>query len=269
MEQKNKFVEMNLDELENKSFYVIREAAAQFKNVGILWSMGKDATVMLWMIRKAFLGKVPFKVIHVDTGHKFPEMYETRDKYAKEWNLNLDIEKAEYVADPEKHRERCGEIKANAVKEAVSKHKFDAIFVGIRRDEHVLRTKERYYSPRDKNFQWDYQNQPAEMWGILNNILEEGEHMRIHPLLDWNELDIWRYIKKESIPVNSLYFSKSGNRYRSLGCVPCTKPVPSNASNVDEIIDELKTTEFSERSGRLSAREQTYIMQKLRALGYF
>ncbi len=263
------FVEANLEELENKSLYVIREAAAQFKNIGILWSMGKDATTMLWMIRKAFLGKIPFTVLHVDTGHKFKEMYAMRDRYAKEWGLKLVVEQAEFVEDPDKHRERCGEIKANALRAAIQKHKFDAIFVGIRRDEHVLRTKERFFSPRDKEFKWDYKEQPLGMWGLLNDTLEEGEHMRIHPLLDWNELDLWRYIKKENIPINELYLSKGGYRYRSLGCVPCTRPVPSEAKDVDEIIAELRTTEFSERSGRLSAREQTEVMQKLRALGYF
>jgi sulfate adenylyltransferase subunit 2 len=263
------FVEGDLNELENKSLYIIREAAAQFKNIGILWSMGKDATVMLWLIRKAFLGKVPFKVVHVDTGHKFPAMYAMRDKYKEEWNLNLDVEKSRFVEDPDEHREQCGEIKATALKKAIQKHNFDAIFVGIRRDEHVLRTKERFFSPRDKEFKWDHTEQPTEMWGLLNNNLEEGEHMRVHPLLDWNELDLWRYIKRENIPINPLYFSKDGYRYRSLGCMPCTKPIPSTANNVDEMIEELKTTEYSERSGRLSNREKTFVMQRLRGLGYF
>ncbi len=267
--QHTNFVESNLDELENKSLYIIREAAAQFKNPGILWSVGKDATVMLWLIRKAFLGKVPFPVIHVDTGHKFPEMYAMRDQYAKTWNLNLKIEQAEFVADPTQHRERCGEIKANALRAAIQKNNFDAIFVGIRRDEHVLRTKERFFSPRDKEFKWDYKDQPTEMWGLLNNTLQDGEHMRVHPILDWNELDVWRYIQKENIPVNPLYYSNNGYRYRSLGCVPCTKPNPSAAATVAAIIEELKTTTTSERSGRLSAREQTFVMQKLRSLGYF
>ena len=267
--EKKNFVKGDLEELERKSLYVIREAAAQFKNPGILWSVGKDATVMLYMIRKAFHKKIPFKIVHLDTGHKFPEMYEMRDKLAKEWGFKVIVEKARYVEDPEQHRAECGEIKAEGVKDIIKKHNFDAIFVGIRRDEHVLRTKERFFSPRDKNFKWDYKEQPTEMWSLLNNTLQDGEHMRVHPLLDWNEYDLWRYIKKENIPVNPLYFSEEGHRHRSLGCVPCTKATPSDAADVDAIIKELQVTDYSERSGRKSKREETHVMQKLRALGYF
>tara|TARA_Y100000310_G_C20670869_1_gene810209 strand:+ start:119 stop:913 length:795 start_codon:yes stop_codon:yes gene_type:complete len=261
--------ERNIEELENKSIYIIREAAAQFKNLGILWSMGKDATVLLYLIRKAFLGKVPFTVVHIDTGHKFPEMYAMRDKYKEDWNLNLIVENARYVKDPDLHREQCGEIKAEAIRATIKKNSFDAIFVGIRKDEHVLRNKERIFSPRDIQFKWNYTSAPLEMWDTFNNALQPGEHMRIHPLLNWSEVDIWKYIEKENIPVNPLYFSKKGERFRSLGCIPCTKSFSSTASNIGEIIEELKVSQSSERGGRLSSREQLEVMQRLRAMGYF
>ena len=145
---------------------------------------------------------------------------------------------------------------------------FRALYLGIRRDEHGIRAKERVFSPRDEDFEWDYKNQPPELWDQYKSKAKEEEHLRVHPLLGWTELDIWRYIKREEIPVVSLYFAKDGKRFRSIGCEPCVNPVDSNADTLDKIIQELKETDVSERSGRAQDKESDYMMQKLRALGY-
>jgi len=259
--------------LEDKSIFIIREAARQFRKMAVLWSVGKDSTTVVWLCRKAFFGKIPFPVIHIDTGFKFKQMYEFRDRLAKKWNLNL------LIAENKKAKEKgmnpkngklecCTALKTQALKEILEKEKFDALILAIRRDEHGIRAKERYFSPRDKKFRWDYKNQPPEMWDLYTSTLDEGQHMRVHPILAWTELDVWEYIKKEKIPVNSLYFAKNGKRYRSLGCAPCTVPIKSNADSIDKIVEELKTTRISERSGRAQDKEKAFMMQKLRRLGY-
>ena len=264
---------MKLEELENKSLHIIREASTQFKNIAALWSCGKDSTTLLWLCRKAFFGKVPFPVIHIDTGYKFPEMYKFRDRIAKEWGLKLLIAKNEEainkgVSPKDGRFECCTQLKTLALKQLLEKYKFNAIFLAIRRDEHGIRAKERYFSPRDKNFRWDYKNQPPEIWDLFKGIFEDGVHVRVHPILDWTEFDVWKFIQKENIPVNPLYFAKNGKRYRSLGCMPCTKPIDSDADTIEKIIEELKTTTIPERSGRDQDKEKAYMMQKLRALGY-
>ena len=262
-------------ELENKSIFIIREAYAQFKNIAVLWSMGKDSTTLLYLIKKAFLGKVPFPVIHIDTGFKFPEMYKFRDKLAKKLKINLVIARnrnavEKGVSPVTKSRFFCcTKLKTEALKTCIEKYKFDALLLAIRRDEHNIRAKERYFSPRDKKFNWDYKRQPPEFWDLYKTSFRKGvHHHRIHPLLHWTELDVWQYIKQEKIPVNPLYFSKKGKRFRSLGCVPCTVAIESNASSIKAIIEEIKCTPFSEREGRVQDKEKEYMMQKLRALGY-
>ncbi|EQD36941.1 sulfate adenylyltransferase subunit 2, partial [mine drainage metagenome] len=162
----------------------------------------------------------------------------------------------------------CGANKTVALKKVMKEYGFDALIVSIRRDEHGIRGKERYISPRTKDFKWKYKNQPAELWNDYSSKLDKGGHIRVHPLLDWNEIDIWNYIKREKVPINSLYFSRDGTRYRSLGCTHCTVPIKSNADNIDKIINELKNTKVEERSGRQQDKETAYIMEKLRALGY-
>ena len=264
----------HLDELESRSIYIIREAYKQFKKVCLLWSIGKDSTALLWLCRKAFYGKIPFPVMHIDTTFKFPEMYAFRDKYAKEFNLNLIVEKNEEALNRGVHYDThdsitvCTELKTNALKQAIKKHKFRALFVGIRRDEHGIRAKERYFSPRNEDFKWDYKNQPPELWDQFKAKAEEKEHIRVHPLLHWTELDIWLYVRREGIPINELYFAKNGKRYRSLGCMPITNPIDSEADTVDKMIEELRTTKTGERSGRAQDKEEANAMQKLRALGY-
>jgi len=262
-----------LEELENQSIYIIREGYSRFKKIALLWSVGKDSTTLLWLARKAFFGKIPFPVIHLDTGYKFKEIYRFRDKYAKKWKLDLIISKNKKALEkgmsPKKGKlVCCTELKTNNLKNLIRKKRFEALYLAIRRDEHGIRAKERFFSPRDINFFWDYKNQPAELWEQYKSRVKEKEHLRIHPLLGWREIDIWEYIKKENIPVVSLYFAKNGKRYRSIGCFPCCQPIDSDADTIDKIIKELKTTRISERAGRAQDKESDYIMEKLRSLGY-
>ena len=264
----------HLSVLENKSIFIIREAYNRFKDIAMLWSVGKDSTTLLWLCRKAFFGHIPFPIIHIDTGYKFPEMYRFRDERAKEWNLNLIIgrneEKLEEGMGPTKGNklECCTELKTNALKQVIKQYHLKAILLGIRRDEHGIRAKERYFSPRDAQFKWDYENQPAELWDQYKSTVYEEEHFRIHPLLHFTELDVWNYVQREDLPVVELYFSKKGKRYRSIGCAPCCTPIESQARTIEEIVEELKATKTSERAGRAQDKEDTYTMQKLRALGY-
>ncbi|MCD6110518.1 MAG: sulfate adenylyltransferase subunit 2 [Thermoplasmata archaeon] len=263
----------HLDELESRSIYIIREAYRQFKDIAALWSIGKDSTTLVWLIRKAFYGKVPFPVVHIDTSYKFKEIYAFREKWAKEWNLKLIVGRNEEAIKAGMGPERgklqcCTALKTDALKMTIDKYGFKALLLGIRRDEHGIRAKERYFSPRNREFQWNYKDQPPELWDQYKTKQEGEEHIRVHPLLHWTELDIWNYIKREGIPVVELYFAKGGRRYRSIGCEPCCSPIPSDADTIDKIVEELKTTKISERSGRAQDKERAYMMQKLRALGY-
>lgn len=262
-----------LDELENKTIYIIREAYSRFKNISLLWSIGKDSTSLLWICRKAFFGKIPFPVIHIDTSFKFKAIYQFRDRYAKEWKLNLiTLKNKAAIAEgfcPEKSKfECCNALKTEALKTGISEYGFKALLLAIRRDEHGIRAKERYFSPRGTDFTWNYQNQLAELWDLYKSGLSGEQHLRIHPLLHWTELDIWKYIKRERIPIVDLYFAKKGKRYRSIGCASCCMPVDSRADNLAKIIKELETTRVAERSGRAQDKEDAYTMQKLRSLGY-
>lgn len=262
-----------ISQLENESIYLIREAYSQFKNTAMLWSIGKDSTTLLWLARKAFFGKIPFPVLHLDTTHKFKEIYEFREKYAKEWGLNLIVAKNEEAlasgVSPEKGKlECCNELKTVNLKKAIAKYGFRALYLAIRRDEHGIRAKERFFSPRNVDFNWDYKDQPPELWDQYKTKAKNEEHLRIHPILSWREIDVWEYIKREKIPMVSLYFAKDGKRFRSIGCETCCNPVCSNADSLDKIVEEIKTTKISERSGRAQDKESDYIMQKLRSLGY-
>ena len=261
-----------LDDLESQSIYIIREAYYHYRKLALLWSVGKDSTTLVWLCRKAFFGHIPFKALHIDTGYKFDKMYKFRDEYSKKWGMDLIVARNEEAIasgmGPESKLACCTALKTDGLKMAIAKHGFEALLLGIRRDEHGIRAKERYFSPRDEAFQWNYQDQPPELWDQYKSQAAEKTHIRVHPLLHWTELDIWYYIRRENIPITDLYFSKDGKRYRSIGCVPCCKPVPSQASNVDEMIAELESTTTSERAGRAQDKEDTYTMQKLRALGY-
>ena len=260
-----------LDQLEAQSIYIFREAFARLKKLALLWSLGKDSNVMIWLARKAFFGRVPFPALHVDTGKKFPEMYAFRDRYGKEWELDLRIEPCPPIdaVDPTlPPAARSAARKTIGLKNVLEEFKFKGIIAGIRRDEQATRAKERVFSPRADGGAWDFRDQPAEFWDHFNASLPDGAHMRIHPLLSWTELDIWRYVQREDIPLVPLYFSKNGKRYRSLGDQDITSPVVSDAGSLDEIIAELRSTKTSERAGRAMDHEREDAFERLRASGY-
>ncbi|MTI61793.1 MAG: sulfate adenylyltransferase subunit 2 [Firmicutes bacterium] len=290
----------HLQKLENKSIHILREAYSEFKNLCMLWSIGKDSTVMLWLARKAFFGHVPIPLVHIDTNYKIPEMIEHRDRLAVEWNLDMiygqnkkALKDKQTFPDGNIGRIQCCKaLKSEALKHTLNgdwtryrmnhntgeyerdknQEPYTGVIVGVRADEEGTRSKERYFSPRDRNNDWDIGDQPPEFWNQYKTDFAPGTHVRIHPLLDWTELDIWEYIEREDIPMVSLYFDQGdGSRYRSLGCAPCTDPVESTAKNVTEVIDELKTGKFSniaERSGRAQDKEDGGGLEELRKDGY-
>ena len=261
----------HLDRLESQSIYVFREAFKKIDRLGMLWSMGKDSNVMTWLARKAFFGHVPFPVLHVDTGKKFPEMYAFRDRYAKEWGLDLivgdcpPLDEMDATLPP---ASRAAARKTAGLNALIAKHGFLGIVAGIRRDEEGTRAKERVFSPRGAAGQWDFRNQPPELWDQFNTDFPPGTHLRIHPLLNWTELDVWQYIERENIPVVGLYFARRGRRYRSLGDEDITFPVASTAATVAAIIAELEETRVAERSGRAMDHEAEDSFERLRVEGY-
>ncbi len=262
-----------LFELEQQSIFIIREAYRKFPKLAMLWSMGKDSTVMLWLVRKAFFGRTPFPMIHIDTTFKIPEMIKFRDEIALSWGLDLIVAKNDLaLLNGMNHTvgrlECCTALKTDALKQLLKENSFQALFVAIRRDEEGTRAKERYFSPRDESFKWNFVEQPPELWDQYNTDFPSNVHVRVHPLLHWSELDVWRYIEKENIPCLDLYFAKEGKRYRSVGCAPCTKDCESNANTLDKVITELRTTQTGERAGRAQDQADTYAMQKLRVKGY-
>ena len=263
----------NLDALESQSIYILREAYNKIEKLAMLWSIGKDSNVMVWLARKAFFGHVPFPLVHIDTTFKIPEMIEFRDRVAREWGLNLVVGKNEaaLAAGMNSGKGRvvcCTALKTDGLKQIIDAQGYTGIIAGIRRDEAGTRAKERVFSPRGLEAQWDYRDQPPEFWDQYKTDFPPGTHVRIHPLLHWTELDVWRYIRRENIPVVSLYFSKDGRRYRSLGCAPCTDAIASTAANIDDIIAELETTISAERAGRAQDRESEGAFEQLRAQGY-
>ena len=289
-----------LAKLENQSVYILREAYSQFKNLAMLWSIGKDSTVLLWLARKAFFGHVPFPLVHIDTSYKIPEMIEYRDRLALDWKLNMVYGQNKAALDakqtyPDGALDRigcCKALKTDALRNTLSgawpryrmdhglkkyvldenKEPYTGVIVGVRADEEGSRSKERYFSPRDKRNDWNIGDQPPELWNQFKTDFAPGTHIRVHPLLDWTELDIWEYIHAEKIPVVPLYFDQGkGERYRSLGCFPCTFPVQSKSKNIEEIIEELKTGKFkniAERAGRAQDKEDGGGLETLRRDGY-
>ena len=278
--------EQTLKRFAGKTIYILRETVNKFEKPCLLWSMGKDSTLMLYLARMAFPGKkIPFDVVHIDTKLKFPEMYEFRDKLTLEWYLNLKVATSIYEGTPGKtgHEGCCTIMKTNTLKDAIKLGGYDAVIVGIRWDEHGVRGKERYMSPRDKEFKWNVSKpqeggdsglaslQDPEMsgWDIFASDFKDADHVRVHPILHWDERSVWEYIKWKSFPVNQMYFDRgNGVRYRSLGCMPCTEPIQSDADTIDKIIEELEKTKVPERAGRVNTKEENAVMQRLREWGY-
>ncbi len=295
----------HLKQLEAESIHIIREVAAEFDNPVMLYSIGKDSAVMLHLALKAFApGKLPFPLMHVDTTWKFKEMITFRDNLAKEKGFDLIVHKNQEGIDmgvgPFTHgsAKHTDIMKTQGLKQALNKHGFDAAFGGARRDEEKSRAKERVYSFRDKNHRWDPKNQRPELWNIYNGKVDKGESIRVFPLSNWTELDIWQYIHLESIPIVPLYFAakrpvvekdgvmimvdddrmpiEEGDvieekmvRFRTLGCYPLTGAVESTATTLPEIIQEMLLTRTSERQGRVIDHDSSGSMEKKKQEGYF
>ena len=262
----------HLRELEDQSVYILREAYKHFDDLAMLWSMGKDSTVLLWLARKAFFGHVPFPLVHIDTGYEMPELIEYRDRIARQWRLDLVVgQNTEALAAGMNHTVGrvtcCSALKIEALKQTIAKHRWTAVILGIRADEEGTRAKERYFSLRDKHGEWDFRDQPPELWDQYKTTFPAGSHVRVHPLLDWTELNIWEYLELERIPLPDLYFDRgAGTRYRSLGCVPCTGTVNSCATTIPQVIIELRNTTVADRAGR--AQDEGRGMETLRKLGH-
>ncbi|GAB3127178.1 sulfate adenylyltransferase subunit CysD [Novispirillum itersonii] len=261
----------HLDALEAESIYIFREAYAKIDKLGMLWSLGKDSNVMIRLAQKAFLGRIPFPVIHLDTGAEFPETYAFRERYHKEWNLDMIADDCPPIedADPDlPPASRFASRKSLGLKQTLSRYGFTGIIAGIRRDEQATRAKERVFSPRADDGAWDFRDQPAEFWDQYNLDHPQGAHLRVHPLLHWTEVDIWQYIERENIPVVPLYFARDGKRFRSLGEEGITFPIDSHATTIPEIIAELMATKEPERAGRAMDHDSEDSFERLRAAGY-
>ena len=295
----------NLRELEAEAIHIIREVAAEFENPVMLYSIGKDSSVMVRLAEKAFYpGKVPFPLMHIDSKWKFREMVEFRDNYAKEkgWNLIVHYNEEGYKngIGPFTHGSKVHTdvMKTQALLAGLNKYKFDAAFGGARRDEAKSRAKERIFSFRDKFHQWDPKNQRPELWNIYNARVQKGESIRVFPISNWTELDIWQYIRLENIPIVPLYYAKErpiveidGNlimvdddrmpkelaakakmrkvRFRTLGCYPLTGAIESNAETIEEIVEEMMTVTVSERTTRVIDFDQEGSMEQKKREGYF
>ena len=295
----------HLKALENEAIYIFREVAAEFERPVMLYSIGKDSSVLLHLARKAFYpGRVPFPLLHVDTGWKFKEMIQFRDETAARYDLDLVVHsnprgKAENVTPFTYGSSRYTDImKTEALKQALDAGRYDAAFGGARRDEEASRAKERIYSFRTPDHKWDPRNQRPELWNVYNGMVRKGESVRAFPLSNWTEVDIWRYIRVEDIPLVPLYFAaerpyverdgmmvlaedprlellpgevvqRGSIRFRTLGCFPLTGAIRSRATTLDEVIAELEVATVSERQGRAIDRDQSGSMEKKKREGYF
>ncbi|MFO7874369.1 MAG: sulfate adenylyltransferase subunit CysD [Bacteroidales bacterium] len=302
---KDPYILSNLKELEAESIHIIREVAAEFGNPVMLYSIGKDSSVMVRLAEKAFYpGKVPFPLMHIDSKWKFREMTAFRDRYAKEkgWDLIVHYNKKGYESGvgPFTHGSKVHTdiMKTQALLEGLTKYGFDAAFGGARRDEEKSRAKERIFSFRDRYHQWDPKNQRPELWSIYNTSVHQGESIRVFPLSNWTELDIWQYIRLENIPIVPLYFAKERPvvqyngalilkdddrmpeelaakaemkkvRFRTLGCYPLTGAVESEADTIEKIVEEMMTTTKSERTSRVIDFDQDASMEQKKREGYF
>lgn len=295
----------HLKQLEAESVHILREVAAAFRNPVMMYSVGKDSSVMLHLAMKAFSpGKIPFPLLHVDTRWKFSEMIRFRDRRAEELGLDMIVHSnpkgEEMGISPFEHGSKVHTdiMKTEALKQALDAGGYDAIIGGARRDEEKSRAKERIFSFRDRHHRWDPKNQRPELWNIYNTAIKKGESVRVFPISNWTELDIWQYIYLEGIPVPSLYFAKERSvvsyegskimvdddrvpealrkgahkemvRFRTLGCYPLTGAINSTAITLPEIIGEMLLSTSSEREGRLIDKDQEGAMEKKKIEGYF
>jgi sulfate adenylyltransferase subunit 2 len=295
----------HLEQLEAESIHIIREVVAEFENPVMLYSIGKDSSVMLHLARKAFYpAKLPFPLMHIDTTWKFKEMVEFRDRMAHEYGFDLlvytNMDGVKQGISPFKHGSALytDVMKTEGLKQALDKYKFDAAFGGARRDEEKSRAKERIFSFRTSTHQWDPKNQRPELWDIYNARVNPGESIRAFPISNWTELDIWQYIHLEQIPIVPLYYSKvrpvverdgtlimlddermellpgeqvehKSVRFRTLGCYPLTGAVESTATTLPEIIQEMLLVKTSERQGRVIDYDSSGSMEKKKQEGYF
>jgi sulfate adenylyltransferase subunit 2 len=294
----------HLKTLEAESIHILREAAAEFSRPVMLYSIGKDSSVMLRLAQKAFYpGKIPFPLLHIDTSYKFPEMIEFRDEYARKIGAELIVHKNQEALDAGANpfllgtQKCCGLLKTKSLLDALAEGEFNAAFGGARRDEEKSRAKERIYSFRDAHGQWDPKNQRPELWNVFNSRIDKGESIRIFPLSNWTELDVWLYIHTENIPIVPLYFARERQavvrrgsiilidsqdqllpgekprrvmcRMRSLGCVPCTGAIRSRADTVPKIIEEMIWFRRSERENRAIDHDEEGSMEIKKREGYF
>ncbi|HEY2475540.1 MAG TPA: sulfate adenylyltransferase subunit CysD [Candidatus Cybelea sp.] len=261
----------DLDVLESRTLFILREAFSCVSPLAMLWSIGKDSTALLWMVRKAFLGEIPFPLVLLDTGMEFPEVYAFRDRLVREWGLPIINE----TCPPESTVDqtlppgaRHAARKTAGLRGLIARERYRGIILGIRRDEQAIRAKERIFSPRNADGSWDPRTQPPELWDFFPYEVPDGAHVRIHPLLHWTELDIWRYTRREGIPYVPLYLARDGMRFRSLGESNITIPIPSTASTLDDVIAELEKTREPERAGRTMDSESEDAFERLRTTGY-
>jgi sulfate adenylyltransferase subunit 2 len=294
----------HLDQLEAESIHIMREVAAEFERPVMLYSVGKDSSVMVRLAEKAFHpGKIPFPLLHVDTTYKFDEMYAFRDRFCREIGADLRIavqkDGPRVGMNPFKYGidKCCGVWKTQGLLDALAEGRYDAAFGGARREEEKSRAKERIYSFRDAHGQWDPKNQRPELWNLYNGRLNLNESIRVFPISNWTELDVWRYVEREEIPVVPLYFAarrrvvvrgdqlipidarvpaRAGEdvqelmcRFRTLGCVPCTGAVRSEANTIRKIIEEIEGERASERATRLIDHDRAGSMELKKREGYF
>ncbi|MDQ6931329.1 MAG: phosphoadenosine phosphosulfate reductase family protein, partial [Candidatus Eremiobacteraeota bacterium] len=232
---------------------------------------GKDSAALLWLVKKAFLGEIPFTVSLLDTGMEFPEVYEFRDDLIRRWNLdyfNMLCPPESTVDQTLEPAGRAAARKTGGLRALIAAQGWRGVYLGIRRDEQATRAKERIFSPRTASGTWNFRNQPPEFWNYHQTDISDGEHIRIHPLLLWTEMDVWKYTKRENIPFCNLYLARNGLRFRSLGESNITFPVQSAATTIDDIISELAVTSAPERAGRSMDHESENAFERLRAGGY-
>ena len=294
----------HINPLENEAIYIIREVAAQFEKPVLLFSGGKDSITLVRLAQKAFHpAKIPFPLMHIDTGHNFPETIEFRDKLVEELGLELIVRNVQDSIDQGKVREESGKyssrntLQTTTLLDAIEEFKFDACIGGARRDEEKARAKERIFSVRDDFGQWDEKNQRPELFDMLNGQIEHGQNVRVFPISNWTELDVWSYIEKETLEIPSIYFSHKRKtflrdgmiwtaskhvyredyeqveertvRFRTVGDMSCTAAVSSHAKTISEVVAEIRVSTISERGARIDDKRSEAAMEKRKQQGYF